>query len=164
MNSVKDVSTFAKTLLQIALGVALVDLFLIRALIGRVFFDPSDFIADLIYAYLVLVAYSGLHLFTGFKFGSSIIQYLTSAAHTLAIINLELMVVFYFLGQGADVMQFCFNTFVYFSAPFGFLGYALDYSLEHSQSEEGQKQAQVVPDSIMYFNMESQKNKPLAMI
>ena len=90
--------------------------------------------------------------------------YLTSAAVTLAEINLELMVVFYFLGQGADVMEFWLNIFIYFFAPFGFLGYALEYSLQHSQNEETQKIAQFAPESIMYFNMEGQKQKPFAMI
>ena len=76
MNSENSVKTFAKTLLKVAFGIAVIDLFLIRALIGRVFFDPSNFIADLIYAYFVLVAYSWLHLSTGFKLGSWLIQYL----------------------------------------------------------------------------------------
>eukprot|EP00345_Euplotes_harpa_P009472 CAMPEP_0168346818 /NCGR_PEP_ID=MMETSP0213-20121227/18551_1 /TAXON_ID=151035 /ORGANISM="Euplotes harpa, Strain FSP1.4" /LENGTH=164 /DNA_ID=CAMNT_0008355649 /DNA_START=16 /DNA_END=510 /DNA_ORIENTATION=+ len=164
MNFETKPQSLPKTLLQVAFGVALVDLFLIRALIGRVFFDPSNFIADLIYAYLFLVAYVGLYLATGLKVGSWLVQYLTSAAEQLLQINGMIMVVFYLMGQGPDVIGFLFNVLLYFSVPFGLLAYAFDYDIEHES--EGSKQQMVAVDehSLRYFPVESQKAQPVAMI
>ena len=157
------VESTARTLLAVAVGVAVLDLWFIRALIGRVFFDPSNFIADLIYVYIFLTAYAALHLLTGFRFGAWLVEYVTGAAQNVFMLNAGMLVIFYFMGQGADVLGFLLQTLLGFSAPLGFLSWALNNSFNHTAEP---KPSVAHADSVQYkyVAVDSQKLQAYAMI
>ena len=157
------VESTARTLLSVAVGFAILDLWFIRALIGRVFFDPSNFIADLMYVYIFLTAYAALHLLTGFRFGAWLIQYVTGAAQDVFTLNATMLLVFYFMGQGPDVLGFLLQTLIGFSAPLGFLSWALNYSLEHTSLGKASV-AQAESVEYKYVTIDSAKLQGYSMV
>ena len=131
----KKAST-AKYLLGASLIVAGIDFYFLKDMIGRVFNDPSNFIADLMYIYMFLFSYALLNFTTGLKFGKPVVQFITAQAEELIAINGTILVMFFLLGQGQDVLTFVFQCFVGYTGPQGLLAFALDMSLDSSQKEK----------------------------
>ena len=157
------VESTTKLALGGALAVSAVDLFQIRDLIGRVFFDTSDFITWLMYGYLIIFSYAVLNFTTGTRVGKTLIQYLTGIAQELITINFTILVAFYLLGQGEDVLSFVFYTFLGYTGPQGLLAYALDYSL-NSSTEPKQPVAQVENAIYNYVPVKNGQQQAYMMI
>ena len=159
------VESLSHTFLTVAVAAALVDVFVIRDLIVRVFFDTSDFIAYLMWVYLFLIAYAILHLTTGTRLGSWLVLKVTGYTTEVLTINGMMLAVFYFMGQGPDVIGFLLNTLIGFSIPFGLLSYAITYALNHSSNQE--KTAEVgnmsVPEA-HYVKVDSAKMQNYSMM